>query len=97
MFMRKSVYRKPKPGLQNHVARTPKQLGSLLKQRRMELKLTQGDLATRIRLRQSTVSSMETSAQVRTATLLSALAALDLEMVIRPRTKTSAADIEALF
>ena len=97
--MRKSVYRKPKqkPGLQDHVARTPKQLGNLLKQRRMELKLTQGDLAARIRLRQPTVSSMETSAQVRTATLLSALAALDLEMVIRPRTKTSVEDIEALF
>jgi HTH-type transcriptional regulator/antitoxin HipB len=79
------------------VARTPKQLGSLLRQRRIELGLTQGELAARIRLRQPTVSAMETSATVRTTTLLSALAALDLEIIIRPRTKTSAKDIEALF
>jgi len=79
------------------VARTPKQLGNLLRQRRTELQLSQGALASRIGLRQSTVSALETSATVRTATLLSALAALDLEMVIRPRTKTSAKDIEALF
>ena len=97
--MRKSVYRKPerKRPLDSQVARTPKQLGSLLKQRRAELGLTQGELAARIRLRQSTVSSMETSAQVRSSTLLAALAALDLEMILRPRSRTSAKDIEALF
>jgi HTH-type transcriptional regulator / antitoxin HipB len=79
------------------VARTSKQLGNLLRQRRTELGLTQAELAARIRLRQPTVSAMETSATVRTTTLLSALAALDLEMIIRPRTKTSAKDIEAMF
>jgi HTH-type transcriptional regulator/antitoxin HipB len=83
--------------MMEQVARTPKQLGSLLRQRRIELGLTQGELAARIRLRQPTVSAMETSATVRTTTLLSALAALDLEIIIRPRTKTSAKDIEALF
>jgi HTH-type transcriptional regulator/antitoxin HipB len=79
------------------VARTAKQLANVLRQRRTELELTQAELASRIALRQSTVSALETSANVRTATLLSALAALDLEMVIRPRIKTSAKDIEALF
>lgn len=80
------------------IARTPKQLGSLLRQRRIELRLTQGALASRIGLRQSTLSELETSARnVRTGTLLSALAALDLELVIRPRTKGSEKDIEALF
>jgi HTH-type transcriptional regulator/antitoxin HipB len=83
--------------MMEQVARTPKQFGSLLRQRRIELGLTQGELAARIRLRQPTVSAMETSATVRTTTLLSALAALDLEIIIRPRTKTSAKDIEALF
>lgn len=79
------------------VARTATQLGNLLRRRRTELRLSQGELASRIGLRQSTISALETSATVRTATLLSALAALDLEMVLRPRTKGSAKDIEALF
>jgi len=79
------------------VARTATQLGNLLRRRRTELRLSQGELASRIGLRQSTISALETSATVRTATLLSALAALDLEMVLRPRTKASAKDIEALF
>ena len=79
------------------IARTATQLGNLLRRRRTELRLSQGELASRIGLRQSTISALETSAMVRTATLLSALAALDLEMVLRPRTKASAKDIEALF
>ena len=79
------------------IARTATQLGNLLRRRRTELRLSQGELASRIGLRQSTISALETSATVRTATLLSALAALDLEMVLRPRTKASAKDIEALF
>ena len=79
------------------VARTPKQLGNLLRERRTELQLTQKELDSRVGLRQSTVSALETSAAVRTATLLSVLAALDLEIIVRPRTKTSAQDIEALF
>jgi HTH-type transcriptional regulator/antitoxin HipB len=83
--------------IMEQVARTPKQLGNLLRERRTELHLTQKELASRVGLRQSTVSALETSAAVRTVTLLSALAALDLEMVVRPRTKTSPQDIEALF
>jgi HTH-type transcriptional regulator / antitoxin HipB len=79
------------------IARTAKQLANILRQRRTELGLTQVELASRIALRQSTVSALETSANVRTATLLSGLAALDLEMIVRPRTKTSAKDIEAIF
>ena len=42
-------------------------------------------------------SELEKSAAARSTTVLSALAALDLEMVIRPRTKSSAKDIEAIF
>lgn len=80
------------------IARTPKQLGNLLRQRRKELGLTQEALASKIGMRQATLSELETSAtNTRTGTLLSALAALDLELVIRPRTKSSEKDIEALF
>lgn len=79
------------------VVRTATQLGNFLRRRRTELRLSQGELASQVGLRQSTISALENSATVRTATLLSALAALDLEIVLRPRTKTSAKDIEALF
>jgi HTH-type transcriptional regulator / antitoxin HipB len=85
-------------GYVEEVARTSKQLGSLLRQRRRELGLSQAALASRIGLRQSTISALETSAKdTRTATLLSVLATLDLELVIRSRTKSSEKDIEALF
>jgi HTH-type transcriptional regulator / antitoxin HipB len=80
------------------VARTPKQLGSLLRQRRRELGVSQGTLAAQIGLRQSTISELETSVKAaKTGTLLSVLAALDLELVIRSRTKSSEKDIEAFF
>jgi HTH-type transcriptional regulator/antitoxin HipB len=79
------------------IARTPLQLGNYLRQRRRQLGLTQEQLAAKIGVRQRTISELETSAAARTATVLSVLAALDLELVIRPRTKSSAKDIEALF
>jgi HTH-type transcriptional regulator/antitoxin HipB len=60
--------------------------------------LSQEALASKIGLRQSTVSALETSAMdTRTGTLMSVLAALDLELVIRFRTKSSEKEIEALF
>ena len=95
--MRKNA--SPEQGLRSmeQMARTAKQLANLLRQRRTELGLTQADLGSRIALRQSTVPALETSANVPTATLLSALAALDLEIVVRPRTKTSVKNIEAIF
>jgi DNA-binding XRE family transcriptional regulator len=47
------------------IARTPLQLGSSIRQRRRELGLTQGALATKVGLRQRTVSDIETSAAAR--------------------------------
>ena len=79
------------------IARTPLQLGSHIRQRRRQLGLTQEQLADKIGVRQRTISELEKSATARSTTVLSALAALDLEMVIRPRTKSSAKDIEAIF
>ena len=79
------------------IARTPLQLGNCIRQRRRELGLSQEKLAVRVGLRQKTVSDLETSAAARVDTLLRALAALDLELVIRPRTKGSPQDIERLF
>jgi HTH-type transcriptional regulator/antitoxin HipB len=79
------------------IARTPLQLANYIRERRRELGLTQENLASKIGVRQRTVSDIETSAAARLDTVLRALAALDLELVIRPRTKGSPQDIERLF
>jgi HTH-type transcriptional regulator/antitoxin HipB len=81
------------------ITRTPKQLGTLLRRRRRrELGLTQEALASRIHLRQATVSALEnSSADSRLATLFGTLSALDLELLVRPRSKGSAREIEELF
>ncbi len=81
----------------NKIARTPLQLGNYIRERRRELGLTQENLAAKIGVRQRTVSDIEKSAAARLDTVLRALAALDLELVIRPRTKGSPQDIERLF
>lgn len=82
----------------DQIARTEKQLGAMLRRARKQANLTQGDLGNTIRLRQGTISRLESGKPaVQLRTLMAALAALDLELVIRPRTKGSAADIEDLF
>jgi HTH-type transcriptional regulator/antitoxin HipB len=80
------------------ITRTPKQLGTLLRRRRRELGLTQEAQASRIQLRQATVSALENSAaDSRLATLFDMLSALDLELLVRPRSKGSAREVEGLF
>jgi HTH-type transcriptional regulator/antitoxin HipB len=82
----------------DQITRTPKQLGTVLQRYRKATGLTQEELAARIRLRQATISALETSAtDARLGTLFDTLAALNLELVVRPRTKGSAKDIEAIF
>ena len=79
------------------IARTPLQLGNHIRERHRELGLSQERLAAKVGVRQRTISDVETSAAVRVDTVLRTLAALDLELVIRPRTKGSPKDIERLF
>lgn len=79
------------------IARIPVQLGNSIRQRRRELKFTQEELADKVGVRQRTISDLETSAATRVDTLLRTLAVLELELVIRPRTKGSHRDIERLF
>lgn len=82
----------------DQIARTPQQLGAVIRRKRKQLGLSQEELGTRIRLRQATISKLETGEPAtRLQTLLDALAALDLEIVIRPRTKSSTADLEDVF
>ena len=60
--------------------------------------LTQGRLGELMNARQATVSTLEKGARsTRLQTLLDALAALDLELVVRERTKGQLRDIEDIF
>jgi HTH-type transcriptional regulator/antitoxin HipB len=80
------------------IARTPQQLGAGLRRYRRQKGLTQGGLGDLMHARQATVSKLESgepATQLRI--FLDALAALDLELVLRPRTKLSTQDIEKLF
>ena len=60
--------------------------------------MNQTTLAQLSGLRQEMVSKVETGQTgVKLATLFDLLAALDLELVIRPRSKSSAADMDDIF
>jgi HTH-type transcriptional regulator/antitoxin HipB len=78
------------------VARTPKQIGNLIRRARKRRGLNQTQLADRTGVRQETISLIETgNPAARLKTILSVLAALDLEFQIANRSKanTSIADI----
>jgi HTH-type transcriptional regulator / antitoxin HipB len=80
------------------IARTPKQLGAGIRRYRRWMDLTQSDLGDKMHARQATVSKLESGEPaMQLRVLMDALAALDLELVIRPRTTISAEDIEGLF
>ncbi len=80
------------------IARTEKQLGASVRRARKQIGLTQGALGERIHLRQGTVSRLEAGEPaVQLHTLMEALSALNLELVVRPRSQGSAADLEDLF
>lgn len=80
------------------IARTPKQIGEIVRRCRHALKQTQVQMGKQVRLRQATISKLETGEPgTRLSTLFDVLTALDLELVIRPRTKSSSRDIEENF
>lgn len=78
--------------------RTAKQAGAAVRRIRRSQSLTQGGLGEKMHVRQATVSKLEAgepATQLRI--LMDALVALDLELVIRPRTSASVSDIEDIF
>jgi HTH-type transcriptional regulator/antitoxin HipB len=82
----------------DQIARTEKQLGAILRRARKQARLTQGALGELIHLRQGTVSRLEAGEPaVQLRTLMEAISALNLELVVRPRSLGSAADIENIF
>lgn len=80
------------------IARTPNQIGAAVRRRRRALGMNQNEVSTKTQLRQATVSGLEAGepgTQLRT--LFNVLTALNLELVIRPRTKASTDKIEDMF
>jgi HTH-type transcriptional regulator/antitoxin HipB len=85
-------------GNMNDLARTTKQIGTIIQRTRKKRGLTQMDLAERAGLRQGTISLIETgNTPAKMNSILAVLAALDLEFTIRSRSKGTASDIEELF
>jgi HTH-type transcriptional regulator/antitoxin HipB len=80
------------------IARTPKQVGDALRRRRRSLGMHQKDLSGKAGLRQGTISDVEAGEPgTKLQTLFDVLTALDMEVVVRPRTKASTDKIEDLF
>jgi HTH-type transcriptional regulator/antitoxin HipB len=81
-----------------HIARTEKQLGAILRRARRQAGLSQSGLGKQIHLRQGTVSRLEAGEPaIQLRTLMEALAALNLELVVRTRSKATSTDIEDIF
>lgn len=80
------------------LARDPRQIGNLIRRVRKQQGLSQTRLGEKAGLRQETISLIETGNPSTTLeTILSLLAALDLEFRIVPRSKGRAADMEEIF
>lgn len=75
----------------DYVARTPAQLGPILRSIRAECGLTQHDAGAKVGLKQSTVSAVESdSARTSVDTLYKLLSALGLELVVRYKSSDQA-------
>lgn len=80
------------------LARTPRQIGTIIQRTRKKRGWTQSDLAARAGLRQATISTIETAGKpAKLESILAVLAALDLEFQIAPRSQGDETDIEDLF
>jgi HTH-type transcriptional regulator / antitoxin HipB len=80
------------------IVRTAPQMGEALRRIRRASKLTQAELGQKMGVRQATVSRLEAGERgTELGTLMDALAALNLELVIRPRAQGQGSDFEDLF
>ena len=80
------------------LARTPNQIGNLIRRARKKGELSQSQLGELAGLRQETISLVETgNPAARLDTILAVLAALDIEFRIVPRSKGTAVELEDIF
>lgn len=77
----------------NDLARSPKQIGTIIRRKRKKLGLSQSELGAKAGLRQETISLIETgNPAARLDTILTVLAALDLQLLIGPRSRGGAVE-----
>lgn len=82
----------------NDLARTPKQVGNLIRRTRKKRGWSQSELGSAAGLRQETISLIENgNPATKVETIFAILVALDLEFRIRQRSKGQSSDIEELF
>ncbi len=75
--------------MSDYIARTPKQLGAILRGYRRERKLTQQAVGKGSGMLQSDISQIESDpSSTSLSRLYRVIAALDLELVVRPRGAT---------
>lgn len=80
------------------LARTPKQIGNLIRRSRKKRGLSQTQLGEKAGLRQETISVIESgNPATKLDTILTVLAALDLEFRILPRSKGDVTEVEEIF
>ncbi|MDO9713085.1 helix-turn-helix domain-containing protein [Paracraurococcus lichenis] len=81
------------------MARDPRQIGMALRRARRAQRLTQSQLADKAGVTQATISLLENGLEgVKLKTVTDILAALGLELVVRPRrTEAAADDVAGLF
>ena len=79
-------------------ARTAKQIGAIIRRTRRSAAMSQAALGAKIGLRQATISKLERGEPAtQIATLLDALAALGMEIIIDRRGRVAAEDLEDMF
>jgi len=80
------------------IARSTRDMGRILSEYRHENQLSQAELAKQLNIHQTSISRLEGGETNRVLDLVfRILSLLDLEIVIRPRQKTSAQDIAEMF
>ena len=79
------------------IARSETQLGAQLRRYRKAAKLSQAQVGVQTGKRQATLSSLEGGAGGTLDTLFAVLNALELEIVVRPRTKGSTTELGDIF
>lgn len=78
--------------------RTPKQVGEAIRFQRRKRGLKQSEVGEKTKLRQATISIVEAGDPgTQLSTLCDILTALDLELVVRLRTKATKSSIEKIF
>ena len=81
-----------------NLARTPQQMGAILRRTRRKLNINQSELGENAGLWQETISRIENGAPgTKLETLFNLISALDLELIVMPRRKGKVADLEDIF